>query len=617
VPHDGLSTRAEPDRDRERVRDASPIERVIGEHLQLKPAGREYRCLCPFHDDHRPSMHVVPHKQIFHCFVCGAGGDVFTFVQKFHTMEFREALEYLAERAGVELARCAPDGRSGPGGEGVSRADLFRAGAFADSYFKALYRHEQHGAAARGAVQARGIAPAMVDAFGIGASADRWDGLVLTAQKQGVAMDALAEAGLVKARDSGGFYDAFRHRVMFPIQDRAGRVVAFGARKIRDEDEPKYLNSPETRLFNKSGTLYGLFQAQRSIQAEKLAVVTEGYTDTIACHQAGLTNVVATLGTALTREHAAELRRVCDTVVLLFDGDQAGLRAADRATSVFFTEEVDVRIALLDRFTDAKDPDELLKRPGVDGVAVLRRAIEQSEDLLAFRFARLRRSLAGAGLSALARAVNEELANLAGLGLADVPPLRRRLVIKQIAVLTGVDEGTVSAAVPAGRAARGPAPSRPEPPAPAPLDQALSRAELLVGCVLNEGSLWAGLSDEQRDLILRGEYRSELYRAVSREVARAADAGESPGLAGVLSRVQTDDAAGAATGLAQRVEALTGADRKRLTELWSDCLARVSSDAASERVEPGEASVADLIARRRAGGGEAGRDNRRFPRPRV
>src|SRR5205814_2136866 len=151
--------------------------------------------------------------------------------------------------------------------------------------------------------------------FGIGLSPDRWDGLLLTIQAKGLDTRAFAEAGLLKERDSGGFYDAFRNRLMFPIQDQIGRCIAFGARRINEEDEPKYLNSSETRIFEKSATLYGLFQAARSIQTERTAIITEGYTDTIACHQAGFTNAVATLGTALTPRHAAVLRRLCDTVV--------------------------------------------------------------------------------------------------------------------------------------------------------------------------------------------------------------------------------------------------------------------------------------------------------------
>lgn len=596
--------------DVDRVRDASPIERVIGEHLQLKPHGREYVCLCPFHDDHRPSMNVVPAKQIFHCFVCNTGGDVFTFVMKLHKMEFPEALEFLAERAGIELSRRV----GGEAGGGVSRRQLTQAGEMARDFFRAILRHPVFGAPGREVIQRRGISEEMVEAFGVGAAPDRWDGLLLKAQQRGVPLEPLVEAGLLKKRETGGYYDGFRNRLMFPIQDRAGRVIAFGARKIKEEDEPKYINSPEYRLFNKSGTLYGLHQAQKSIQSQRLAVVTEGYTDTIACHQAGITNVVATLGTALTGEHADELRLLCDTAVLLFDGDEAGLRAADRATGVFFAREIDVRIAVLSRFTDAKDPDELLKRPGIDGAAVLRRAIAESEDLLAFRFARLRTSASGAGVSAMSRMIREELDRLSELGLGQVSPVRRQLVIRHLASLSGVDEGTIAASIPAGRSgARVP---RPEPATPAPSGE-MTRAEIVLGCVLNAGELWSGLSARQQDLVKTGEFRSELLREVSRVVAEVARSGGVPTLARLRDGACSEAAIEAATSLSRQVEQLGGGSAERLAEVLADCMRLLQGE--SDRPS-GEVATADalraVVDQRRRQEAATGRDNRRFPRPR-
>ena len=379
--------------DKERVRDASDIVRVIGEHMAIKAKGREYVALCPFHDDHKPSMQIVPHKQIFHCFVCGSGGDVFTFVEKYHKMEFREAMEYLAERAGIELTKFSSAPAAGTTADGgpapVTRSDLINANKAATDFFRAILNHADHGKLARDTIARRGIAPEMVEQFQIGASPDRWDGLVLTLQNKKLDNRAFLEAGLLKRREQGdGLYDALRNRLIFPIHDQIGRVIAFGGRKLKEEDEPKYLNSPETRLFEKAGTLYGLHQASRSIQAKRFAIITEGYTDTIACHQGGFTNAVATLGTALTPRHAQVLRRLCDTVVLLFDGDDAGQRAADRAVEVFFAEDLDVKIATLSGVTDAKDPDELLKREG--GAAILQKAIDSATDLLSYRYARIR-----------------------------------------------------------------------------------------------------------------------------------------------------------------------------------------------------------------------------------
>lgn len=606
--------------DKERVRDAASIDRVVGEVVALKPKGRELVGLCPFHDDHRPSMAVIPAKGIFHCFVCQTGGDVFTFVQKFHKMEFREALEFLAERFGVPLApRRAPE----PGAqEGPGRGELFDVNAAAAAFFRAVLGHAEHGRAARSLIERRGLSDAMVEQFGIGASPDRWDGLVLKARQAGWNERALLDLGLLKPRDSGGIYDAMRNRLIFPIHDQTGRVIAFGGRRIDDADEPKYLNSPETRLFDKSKTLYGLHLASRAIQSEKAAIITEGYTDAIACHQGGFANAVATLGTALTREHARVLRRMCETVVLLFDGDAAGQRAADRATEVFFAEPLDVKICTLNRFTDAKDPDELLKREG--GSEVFRRALAASTDLLEYRFARMRERLAGAGLSALARAVEEEIASLVSLGLRDVPPIRQALVVKRLAALSGLDEATIRRAIPAGRAAR-PA-ARGEETSAGAAHGASASAELaevgttglpeahLLGCILCDGELFLALTGGQRDLIAPEAYRSGLLRSLANIVAEVARAGRTPDLEGVLREAEGEAVQSAAVALQSRIESITGGDPERVRDHFRGCV--VSAEQKRGRVALGGATLQERIELKRRQHAALGADRTILPKPR-
>lgn len=576
--------------DKERIRDASDIVRVIGEHIALKPKGREYVGLCPFHDDHKPSMTVSPAKQLFKCFVCGAGGDIFGFVQKYHKMEFREAMEYLAERAGVALT---PRGRGGPQGshethiegEGasVTRADLVRANATAAEFFRLVLKRDDLGRVGREIIERRGISPAMVEAFGLGLSPDRWDGLLLTIQGKGLDVRPFVEAGLLKERDSGGLYDAFRHRLMFPIHDQIGRIIAFGARKIRDEDEPKYLNSSETRLFDKSGTLYGLYQASRSIQTERTAIITEGYTDTIACHQAGFTNTVATLGTALTPRHAAVLRRLCDTVILLFDGDDAGQRAADRAVEVFFAEEIDVKIATLSSVTDAKDPDELLKREG--GADALRQALAKATDLLAYRYARIRERLAGAGMAALTRAVQDELARLVQLGLNELPLLRRKLIVKQIARIAGVDEETIWQSIPGGR--RGDS-IRFRPPAPAASAQGvagLSTHLQALACLLCEPTLWLTLTDADKEVLDPAHLPAGPQRAVAEAMFDLAASGHGCGLSAVIALLDDPDAQGLATDMHARMHDLTVGDADRVRTYFRDCLRTLTLEDAPRSLE--------------------------------
>ncbi|MBS0187638.1 MAG: DNA primase [Planctomycetes bacterium] len=588
------------DGDKQRVRDASDIVRIIGEVVALKPKGREYAGLCPFHDDHNPSMAVVPHKQIFHCFVCGTGGDVFTFVRKFHKMEFREALEYLAQRAGIELKprRREPEG----GEEGVSRAKLFEANAAASEFFRAIYNHPEHGKAARELVQRRGIAPAMVEKFGIGASPDRFDGLLLTIQKKQLDPRAFADAGLLRTKlESGHMYDTFRHRLMFPITDMIGRVIAFGGRKMREEDDPKYLNSPESRVFYKSSTLFGLAQATRAIQVERTAVITEGYTDTIACHQAGLENVVATLGTALTREHAVILRRLCDRVVLLFDGDDAGQRAADRAAEIFFAEPLDVVVATLNRFTDAKDPDELLKREG--GIDILRQAIGAGVDVLRYRFARVARSVEGGGIAVRSRAVEEEVARLVELGLSEVEPVRRRMIVRELARLADIGEETIARSIPVARGGRNRA-SGSEPSSAAPTATAtaitrlangsLNAIEALLGCALCDSSLIATLDASSRLLVAPERFET----AELGELAEGVFGNEEPrDLAALLPLLKSTDAQSAATILQARTERETGGDGERLRRHWSECLRRAKLEAERTGTKLEGSDTESLVAR--------------------
>jgi DNA primase len=583
--------------DRDRVRDASDIVRIVGQHVALRPHGREYVGLCPFHDDHKPSMTVVPHKQMFHCFVCGSGGDVFSFVQKYHKMEFREALEHLAEQAGIALTPWRRTEGEAPLAE-TSRADLVRASQAASDFFRAIYRHPEHGAAAREIVRRRGITDEMVEAFGIGASPDRWDGLLVTLQNKGLDPALFVEAGLLKRRESGGgMYDVFRNRLMFPIRDQIGRVIAFGARKIRDEDEPKYLNSPETRLFKKAGTLFGLDRAAREIMAKRTAIITEGYTDTIACHQAGITNVVATLGTALTPDHAAILRRLCDTVVLLFDGDAAGQKAADRAVEVFFAERLDVKIARLSTVTSAKDPDELLKGPdGPDaGRALLERAVDTAPDLLDYRFRRMKSSLAGAGMAALEQATTDELKRLVDLGLGRASPLRRQFIIKQLSNITGLGERAIAAAIPAGR-------SRPRDQAPAAeRSRILSPHDHIIGCILCDPALWSAGAEVLGD----GDDQPRL--AVIAAMRALVASGESPTLSAVLGALESDQAKGLAVSLAATVDQVTDRDARRLGEHFRGCLERIAME---QPDGPAPQGITDRLAQVRARHAAHGGDRR-------
>lgn len=548
--------------------------RIVGQHVALKRRGREHVGLCPFHDDHKPSMYVVPDKQIYHCFSCGAGGNAIDFLMNFHKMEFLDALRALADEAGVALtprrAPGAPAGAHGEhdrsGGEEPSREELLAASRFAHEFFRAILKHAEHGAEARSAIERRGVSPDMVERFELGAAPDRWDGLLKTAEARGVRPAALAATGLLKIRESGdGRYDAFRHRLMFPIHDQLGRPIAFGGRRLRDEDEPKYVNSSESALFHKSRTLFGLRHASRAIQEADLAIVVEGYTDAIALHQAGRENTVATLGTALTAEHARILQRLCSTVVLLFDTDAAGQKAADRAVEAFFAAPIDVRIATLPD-VGAKDPDELLKQE--EGLKVLDAAIAGAVDALEFRFARLRERSMGAGLSARANLVEEDLARLVDLGLDRVSPVRRSLVLRRLAGIAGVSESEIARAIPtrrsAGRGRTGDAPA---------VSITLGAAESAVGALLCDPSLWGGLGEDERTAVVEGAYAAGPIGEAAR-AARDLDAqGQEATVGEVLAALDDSAARQAAARAATLVREATRPED--MATLMTECVSRL------------------------------------------
>ncbi|MEM6854006.1 MAG: DNA primase, partial [Planctomycetota bacterium] len=431
--------------DKEKVQAATDIVRLIGEQVNLRPKGKEFIGLCPFHDDKSPSMHVSPQKQIFKCFSCGAGGDAFTFVMNYHKMDFVESLKFLAEKAGIELTPWKPDGQGGSGDtQGpTERKRIAAANEQAVAFFKLLLKHPTHGREARDYLERRGVTAEMIEAFGLGYAPDRWDGLVTMVREQGWDRDGFELAQLIRPRKTGdGDFDFLRHRLVFPIFDGIGRPIAFGGRKLRDEDEPKYLNSPETPLFNKSATLYGLHAAKKPIIDSKTAVIVEGYTDVIACHQAGAKNVVAALGTALTPQHVRELRRYCEQVILVMDGDAAGQRAADRAIEVFLTGDLDVSIAVLPA---GQDPDEMLKAGGLDAWNAV---LAEAEDALGFAFSRLSLKMEDSQTITGRQKLAEGFMNqLVELGVARMGGVRRAFVVERLAVMLHMSESDVDASL--------------------------------------------------------------------------------------------------------------------------------------------------------------------------
>lgn len=347
-----------PDEIIETVRLRSDILHVVSRYVQLKKTGKNYTGSCPFHDDRTPSFTVTPDKQIFHCFGCNVGGDVFKFLMLKEGLNFFEAVKTLAEQAGIVLpADDSPAARK----RDARRESLKQVNNLAKDFFiKNLQHHEA--AAARNYLQGRGLSPEVLERFQIGFALPGWQTLLEYLGKKGFQQQDIVESGLavIKA-ETGRCYDRFRNRVMFPIWDAAGRVVGFGGR-VLDDTLPKYLNSPETAFFSKGRTLYGLHQARQHIREKGYVIVVEGYMDVITAHQYGATNTVASLGTALTVEHGRILMNYSRNVVIAYDADAAGVAATIRGLDVL--QELGCEVSVVS-IPDGKDPDDYLRRYGV------------------------------------------------------------------------------------------------------------------------------------------------------------------------------------------------------------------------------------------------------------
>lgn len=344
---------------KEDIRERAEIVDIISQYVRLQKAGKDYKGLCPFHDEKTPSFTVSPEKQLWYCFgACQEGGDVFDFIQKIENLSFTEAVEYLAQRVGLSWSRSDEDHR-----QASVRERLYDLNRRAAELFRRALRHEKAGRVAREYLAQRGVSADLIDRFGLGYAPNAWDRLADALQRQGIPLAEAAQAGLVRPRGNGsGYYDYFRHRLMFPIQDLQGRVVAFGGRAL-DERTPKYLNSPETPAFSKGRTLYALNLATRSIQAKDAVVVMEGYMDVIAAHQFGLENAVATLGTALTPSQVRILGRYTRHIYVAYDADSAGMAAMLRSSDLFEQAGLEARLVLL---PGGWDPDEFLRARGAE-----------------------------------------------------------------------------------------------------------------------------------------------------------------------------------------------------------------------------------------------------------
>ena len=341
----------------EEIRNAVDIVEYIGGFIKLKKRGKNYLGLCPFHNEKTPSFNVSLDKQMYYCFGCQRGGNVFTFIMEYDNISYVEAVTVLAEKTGIPITKIENN---------VQESEteiLYSVCTFAAKAFYYNLKTEE-GKFAQDYFLKRGFSEKTITTFGLGYSLRGWESLIEKAKEEGLSLYNLEKVGLLKKRDDGSYYDVFRGRAMFPIFSPLGRVIAFGARKLYDDDPlAKYINSPETPIYQKSKTLYGLWQAKESIREKDFVILVEGYADVISVFQAGIKNVVASSGTALTTEQIQLLSRYTKNIIFLYDADSAGANAMMRGVDLILENGLDVRVVQL---PEGNDPDSFVQKNGVN-----------------------------------------------------------------------------------------------------------------------------------------------------------------------------------------------------------------------------------------------------------
>ncbi|OFS19647.1 MULTISPECIES: DNA primase [Clostridium] len=409
----------------ERIRQDNDIVDIISENVRLKKSGRNYVGLCPFHNDKSPSLSVSQDKQIYKCFSCGEAGNVITFVMKYKKLTFYEASKYLADKAGIPLEL----GNAKESQITKKKELLYKVNTEAARYY---FYNLQRTSFAKEYFLKRGIREEVIKRFGLGYAQDRWYDLIMYLKKKGFNENLLLEAGLIlKSEKKGNTYDRFRNRVMFPVFDVRGKVIGFGGR-VLDDSKPKYLNSPETVVFHKGTNLYGLNFATKNKLEQDYIIIVEGYMDLISLHQHGITNTVASLGTALTINQARLLKRYVNKVIISYDADVAGQTATLRGLEILRHAGLDVKVL---KVPQGKDPDEFVRNNGKDAFL---RLVDNALPLIEYR---IKKAAEGINLRDNNELVKygEKFAEI----LADLNPIEKDVYIKKISEETSIKEQAI------------------------------------------------------------------------------------------------------------------------------------------------------------------------------
>ncbi|NOQ97534.1 MAG: DNA primase [Calditrichae bacterium] len=413
----------------DRIRDSVDIVELISRYINLRKQGKNYKSLCPFHPEKTPSFSVSPDKQIFYCFGCGAGGNVFNFLMRFEKITFPEAFQKLAAEAGIELPKYQKDE------EKSSEYDrLYRTNQFAAEFYHQQLNDDEIRISKY--LEKRQISQETISFFKLGYIPEAWDLLFQEINQKKMKIDPFIKTGLIlqSEKDTKKKYDRFRNRLIFPIHNLSGRVVAFGGRSLSDEpNTPKYLNSPESPIYNKSQILYGLYYAKDWIRQEDLAIFVEGYMDYLQLFQNDIKNVVATSGTALTEDHARIIRRYTKNIVLCYDADSAGIQAAIRGGQNLFQENLDIRVLIL---PENEDPDSYVRKNGKSAFFSL---LNEAPDYFDFKISQLQKLHGSEGISQKAKIVEELIDSI----VAHKDPLKQNFYANLVAQQFNIQENTL------------------------------------------------------------------------------------------------------------------------------------------------------------------------------
>ena len=409
------------------VRERAAILDVISDYVNLRKSGANYQGICPFHGEKTPSFNVNPAREIFHCFGCGVGGNVFTFIMKVEGLTFPEAVKFVAKRVGVEIEDRPLTATEQKKQD--EREQFYRINEQAARFYRRVLLEDEAGEAGRLYLERRGVDAATSEAYRLGFAPDRWDGLVRFLQQQGVPLPLAEKLGIIRQREGGGYYDIFRNRLIFTIADPQGRPIGFGGR-VLDDSLPKYINSPESPVYHKSEVLFGVDLARQSMRVEGTAIIVEGYFDHLALYQAGVKNAVATCGTALTPGHLKLLQRYAGRFFTLFDSDSAGKKATFRAMELFLGENVPASVVEL---SAGEDPDSFLRKEGVEAFAS---RLKAARPIFEYFFRDLVQGTDTGSVAGKVAVIDRLMPFLTRI----TNPVERDLYVREIARVLGVEE---------------------------------------------------------------------------------------------------------------------------------------------------------------------------------